>query len=123
MKAEMGWLVLALVVAGCATPSEIMSSNAPTASLDTSAKPDQVRDCLIQHDPTGIQVVPFQGGYIVTQMTNNTFFGPGLPVLWTANITKIPTGVHVAVFVPWSADYYDRDVKPCLDRLPRVASN
>lgn len=119
----LAFLMLATVsFAGCASPTEVMESTSPTVALDTSAQLDQVRDCLIQHDPTGIQVTPFQGGYIVTQMTKG-FFGPQNPVIWTARITSTDKGSHLVTFKNYAGEYYDRDVKPCLDSLPKIASN
>lgn len=94
-----------------------MDTTVPTAVIETRAGVEAVRDCLIENDPTGFQVAPYHGGYIVTLMTRGNL-GPQYPIVWTARISPTENqGARLEAYKNYAGQFYDRDVIPCLARF------
>lgn len=108
--------VICCLLASCATPESLLAAK-PDDSINTTAKAEDVRDCLIMGKPS-FEVQATQAGYTVMYALRG--LGSVAP-RWMVAITKTPTGSHVeAHWRGTDPSLYDRDVKPCLDKLPRA---
>jgi hypothetical protein len=91
----------------------------PDQAFDTTAKLSAIRDCIIQPHPYAYQATPIGDNGWKVSLTSDG------PAGFSIDLTPIPQGTHVEtrrvktmLHVAW-----DEDVQPCIDPLPRVASN
>jgi len=106
-------LISCLVVPGCASTEEL-ESQAPKQAFNTSEKIATIRDCIVLPNRNYIQALPKGDGWLVTSI--------GAEVSnFAVDLTPTPQGTHVEVrrVVGPLNVVWDRDVEPCIDKLPR----
>lgn len=112
------FLSLMLSLGGCESPEDMVAEK-PLVAFNTSAKPEDVRDCLISGRPT-IQVSTTQTGYTVFYAIGSTTH----EALWLVKIERTSTGSHVEAHARHAVIrrnvVFDDQVQPCLDKLPRL---
>ncbi len=110
-------LILApLLLTACAPSAQELAQQAPTESFNTSAKLVTIRECLIQQHPHYLTVLPLgDNGWRVTPQAAG-------PANFIVDLTPTAQGTHVEARLAKAPlhVFWDQDVAPCLDKLPRL---
>jgi len=87
----------------------------PVEDFKTTAKAEDIRDCINLRDPGAFQTLPFRNGWFVAYRTGMNKMGG---VIWQVFLTHEGGLTHVEAKTVVPVDFAN-DVKPCLDSLPR----